>query len=347
MGCELSVDKSIKTFIVNTVSQEVIPISTQNQCKSKEDIFISHENDTCLVKAKCIGVFGLISKFVKNIVWGLFSPLLKILDSIQKDRCFNDFERVKNRNYAKNNDEITRYHKSILFDENNPDEKKIFRYNFSKNNGEKPLVVLFMGNEQTHLWSEDSCGMKKLYEKLKAEDKVDVVLFRVGNATDDIKHKLFLSNDCSLSTDIVYQHSVNVLEDIISGKGLFQGKNKPSKISFVGYSWGGGTVDKLLNEDWQKINTGIPVSETIQIDAIHLGVSNISTPVTRRPNYSQRHLNIFQPNYDFLNGSHQEISREDESMVLTDENFSHNNIDDHNVVLSRVYRFINVGIVKK
>jgi hypothetical protein len=349
MTVELSADKANSTFkskVVYTSEKIAVPNNKNEDQGEGEDIFISKPSNPTLVKAKSTGIFAMFSMAVKNFVWVFISPVVKLLSFIEQCRCSWALEKVKNRNNAKTNEEIEKYHNSVLFDENNPDEKKIFKYFLSDKKGEKPLIVLFMGNAQTHLWSDSDAGMIKLYEKLKKDNEADVLLFRVGNAIDDVKHKLFLSNDCSLSTDIVYQHSVNVLEDAISGKGIFAGHSKPSKVSFVGYSWGGGTVDKLLKEDWKRIGQNIPVAATVQIDAVNLGLYNLSTPVLNRPFHSRSHLNIFQNKYDFLNGCNQSINvAVDQSMVIADESSIHNGVDDNLEVLSTTYSFVKERVI--
>jgi len=346
MACELSTDKA-NSFFKSTTVYTSLEVSTQN-CREEnndKDIFISKSCNPALVKARSTGIFAIFSMALKNFFCTLLSPIIGLLSSFEGSRCSWALGKVKNRNNAKTNEQIEKYHNSILFNEDKPDEKKIFRYFSSDKKVEKPLIVLFMGNEQTHMWSDSNAGMIKLYEKLKKDNVADVLLFRVGNAVNDLKHKLFISDDCSLSTDIVYQHSVNVLEDVILGRGMFTGQSKPSKVSFVGYSWGGGTVDKLLKEDWGRIGQDIPVASTVQIDAVNLGIFNLSTPVLKRPLCSASHLNIFQNNYDYLNGCNQSIKIGiDESMVITDESFTHNKIDDHPEVLSRIYNFVKERI---
>ena len=143
---------------------------------------------------------------------------------------------------------------------------------------------------------------------------------------------------------MIYEHTKNIIEDCINGKGIFEEHLhlhlKPSKIILCGYSWGGGTIDKLLKDNWNKTNN-VPIGATAYIDAIKLGSFNLGCPIDRRPLYSQNHINFYQNNSMFLNGSELNgNNNHDISENVQDTQTDHLNIDDKTSILDKIYRFI-------
>lgn len=233
----------------------------------------------------------------------ILNPFTHLLNFIEYIRCSKHLRAAKERNGAKTEEALKEYHRSLQFNPNNPCKKSLYRTHFSSNNKPKPLVVLFLGNNQNLLTPREQAGMNELYEKLKRNKNIDLVIFRVGEATCDIKHKWFMG-DCSVHTNVVFEHTSNIIEDIINCKGQFRGRIKPSEALFLGYSFGGGTVDKILREKWGKIGGNIPVS-SICIDPIKLGAYNLGCPVEERPPHSRKHIVFYQDNSTAINGTYQ------------------------------------------
>ena len=314
-----------------------------------EDVYLAHEKihdhnhseRQFLLKAIGRNVINFLRQIWKAVrIFNPFTVFFKVLDEI---RCQRHVQDARCRYGAKTNEEIKKYHESLLFNELNPNESALFRIYRSANNGPKPLIVLFLGNEQDHTWSELNAGVIKVFNKFKEDGNVDVVLFRVGNYKKELMHKFLLSGDCSNHPDVIFQHSANIIEDIIKGRGMFTGSQKPSSIVFAGYSWGGGSVDRFLKEHWEKINPGIPVLATAYIDAIKLGSYDLGSPVKERPLYSFSHCSFYQNDSVFLNGSEQEkIKPRDLSMFIKSEN--HNCVDDNPLVIDGVYKFLKMHI---
>lgn len=270
-----------------------------------------------------------------------FNPITQLFNFIEYVRCSGDIRKATRRNGAKTEEEIKKYHESLKFDEENPNENAIFRTHFTESSKPKPLVALFLGNGQTHLTSGETAGLNELYNRLKKNKDIDVVIFRVGHAVCDLRNR-FLGGDCSLNTDVVFQHTSNVIEDIMNSRGEFNGRQKPSQVILTGYSFGGGTVDKLLREKWNKIGKNIPTS-TACIDPITLGAYNLGCPIEKRPPHSLKHLVFYQQNSTAINGSHQNETKP-QDIIKKVPNADHESIDNDESVLSSVERFVKSEI---
>ena len=284
-------------------------------------------------------LFGSLADFAKRLWKKIreYNPLTKFFNTLEQVRCFKHIENAKDRNGVKTEEELKEYHQSLKFDPENPDPKKLFRTNITKNNESKPLIVLCLGNVQTLSSSESFAGLNKLYKQLEKEG-YDVIIFRTGDATYDLRHRFLLDDDCSLNTNVVFEHTSNIIEDIIKERGLFNGHKKPQKVIFTGYSFGGGTVDRLLNKKWSDIGQNIPVS-TVYIDPIELGAYNLGIPVEKRPLHSIRHLNFYQENSAFINGINPEgLKNGDLSIGMSFDN--HDSIDNNEKVLKTISNFI-------
>lgn len=285
---------------------------------------------------------NFISGFINNLraAWKkirVLNPFTHILNLIEHVRCSKHLKAAKDRNGAKTEEELKDYHKSFELNPNNPSEKSLYSTNFQPGNKQKPLVVMFLGNSQTLLTPHQQAGLNELYEKLKRNKNIDLAIFRVGEAGCDIKHKLFMG-DCSMHTDVVFENTSNILEDMVKGKGQFAGRNRPSQIMLVGYSFGGGTVDKLLREKWNKIGNGIPTS-SICIDPIKLGAYNLGCPVEERPPNTREHRVFYQRNSAAINGcAHKRAKCNDSStnMINDDHETIDNNPHIHNYILKKV-----------
>ncbi len=328
-----------------------LPLSIKDSCQPSKspidtDEVILTENQTTKeppVK-KCFKTKfkNFICRFINDLrdAWKkirIFNPFTHILNLIEYIRCSKHLKAAKNRNGAKTEEELKNYHKSFEFDPNNPSEKALYSTNFQTGNKQKPLVVVFLGNNQTLLTPHNQAGINELYEKLKRNKNIDLAIFRVGEASCDIKHKLFMGS-CSMHTDIVFENTSNILEDMVKGKGRFEGRNKPSQIMLVGYSFGGGTVDKLLKEKWNKIGKDITTS-SICIDPIKLGAYNLGCPVEERPPHSREHHVFYQKNSAAINGCANKIRKCNDfstKMINDDHESIDNNQHIHNYVLKKV-----------
>ncbi len=265
------------------------------------------------------------------------NPLTIFFNTLEKIRCHKYIENASKRNGAKTEEELKEYHQSLQFNPQSPDPSKLFRTNIHQSTESKPLIVLCLGNIQTLSSSESFAGLNILYKELEKEGH-DVIIFRTGNAECDLKHRFLLNDDCSLNTDVVFEHTSNIIEDIIKERGLFSGHKKPQKVIFTGYSFGGGTVDRLLNKKWKDIGQNIPVS-TVYIDPIELGAYNLGIPVEKRPPHSIHHLNFYQENSALINGINPiGLKNSDVSIGMPFDN--HDSIDNNQFVLKKTIEFI-------
>ena len=230
-------------------------------------------------------------------------------------------DRAASRNGVDVNDEsaLREYHEGMRYDpddETKQNPKRLFHVSDSLLNGAggKPLAVLIMGNKQVlnQDTQVDKSSMKYIFEDLKDEN--DVVLIRVGRAWEEAKVIIgdasdtfgipdfiapdwLTKSDPSLYTSVVFEHTANVLEDIVKGRGLFANRTSPpSKVVFGGYSFGGDTVKKLVNEKWLSIAPNVPIAGTAFIDAVNLGLIQLGEGVDSRPLHTGKHLHIWQNN---------------------------------------------------
>ncbi len=203
--------------------------------------------------------------------------------------------KATSRNGATTDAEIAAYQAEL-------EDDQIFTMSNSLRNGTggKPLTVLVMGNHQTLDPSEsEATGMLAMYEDL--QDDNDVIIFRVGNAMDELAAELNLSFDFSLHSSVVQQHMENMLEDIMKSRGEFSGRQAPTKVILAGYSWGGGAVEEALSK-WDQIGNNIEIAGTALIDGVRLGLDDYGRGVSEVPQHTGKHLQIWQDNnLDFLN----------------------------------------------
>ena len=271
-----------------------------------------------------------------------FNPITQLINLIESVRCSPHIQNARNRNGISidNNEELRRkYHEPLMFDPQNPNEKAIVRYHFSNANESRPLIVLFLGNAQTHTTPGDVAGINELFERFKRAGH-NVVAFRVGNASNELMHRFGLSSDCSLNTEVVYQHTVNILDDIINLRGEFARYKRPSRIVLGGYSMGGGTIGRYIAEHGRRI--GIPITATASIDAVLPGSYNLGSPDQTRPPHDGAHLNIYQDEDYAIRGAANHAPRSSDSSIYL-PNETHETIDNNRQVLSRFYRFLVAG----
>ncbi len=291
----------------------------------------------------CQNIFKGLLNFGR-CVWKVareLNPLTHLFNLIEKIRCSGHIEKAKERNGARTNEEIKKYHESIQYD--GEDTSRIFRTNIADQKSDKgntkdeTVTVLFLGNKQSFKSPKEKAGLNEFYEKLAAEGH-KVIQFRVGDAASELKHWCLLSNDCSLNTDFVFENTSNILEDLIKGRGVFTGVSKPKKIVFVGYSFGGGTTQKLLNERWEKIGGNTPVS-TVYLDPIKLGTTDLGCPVDERPTPSSSHMVFYQNNSTAINGS-APLKLEKTDTVIELPNDTHNSVDNNPYVQKIIHKLI-------
>jgi hypothetical protein len=124
--------------------------------------------------------------------------------------------------------------------------------------------------------------------------------------------------DHSLHTSVVFRHTQNILEHFVDGKGTFAGMAHPTEIIFAGYSYGAGTIDRLM-ENWNDTKLkDVSVAATAYIDGVQLGVANFGHGIDVRPNHSHQHLHIWQDDTGALPPGSGPIHGEGLGFVLDD-----------------------------
>jgi hypothetical protein len=286
-----------------------------------------------------LDIFNSARKAVKYLVKD--SVLDISLNQYQIDRAKETLDNAKTRNGAKTDQDIGKYHDSIRYSKEN--ERGIFKSHKASGSKPKKLVILLMGNLQDPGMSEEKAGMLKIYNQVKAEDKHDLLLCRVGSAYEDLKHKLYMSDDPSLNTNVVYEHISNLIEDRCHLKGSFSDHQRPREIDIVGFSWGAG-VQKKLESRWQRL-TGRDEARTACIDAIQYGCNNFGDAICKKPKYSSQHLNIFQNNEYSLNGEKNCDKKDCDQFINVDDidpsEPDHSEIDDSKAVHQKLLKFID------
>lgn len=286
-----------------------------------------------------LSIFNKARKIAK---YSFKNSILDIsLEQYQNQRAKEVLEKAKSRNGAKSNKQVTQYHESIEYSSKN--KKGIYQSHKASGKKPKKLVILLMGNLQSPEMSQSKAGMLKIYNQLKEDDKHDLLLCRVGDSYQDLKHKLCISNDPSLNTDVVYEHISNLIEDRSNSKGSFKNYQKPKNIDIVGFSWGAG-VQKKLESRFQKL-TSQESARTVSIDAIEYGCENFGDALCQKPSYSSQHLNIYQNNEYSLNGEKNCKSKGCDQFIDVNEidknKPNHSQIDDSKVVQKKILDFLN------
>ena len=257
--------------------------------------------------------------------------------------------KAKNRNYVKNGNDLIQYHDSLVFKQSNPNG--IYKSHFAPPGKAKTQVYLFLGHCQGFKDKEEETGILKIYNKLVKDNDCDVVLFRVGCAMTDLKHVSGLSKQTDLKPEVVKEHIANIIEDRNHSRGIFSGLPKPTNVVIAGYSWGAGLSKEILDR-WNKIGNDTKVSTSLTLDAVQYGVNNFANSLKERPANSEKHINIYQNNDLFINGSDLkgiDPSKKDVSMdvdkLKPGTSLQHTEIDDDPNIIDSMYREIRESVI--
>ncbi len=165
-----------------------------------------------------------------------------------------------------------------------------FQAHLSNNPRPKPIVIMILGNKDQMVDSPPPArqrGINHLFNRLSSEnpEDADVVKIRLGS----VQH----SADPRRHNALAAIHARNVVEDALSGKGVFNGRRYTS-VTFVAYSYGAGLLDEMLRDPHNPLRlNGVPVAGTVGIDPIRFRGYFANT---RRPPTSAPHLHIYQRN---------------------------------------------------
>ena len=152
----------------------------------------------------------------------------------------------------------------------------------------KPMYVLVLGHAEKLNDSPDESGVIATYDRLVREKKGIVLMFMTGSILDEVDNALALK--CRFTEHkVLYAHMERNLKDFID-------EWNPSKIGFLGNSWGGGAIVLLAKNNWWQGN--VPVRSSVVTDAINLGAENLATPCRERPSFKDslqhNHYHIYQ-----------------------------------------------------
>jgi hypothetical protein len=286
--------------------------------------------------------------FCKNIrESSFFSWIFDFIQYNSESRSVID--KAKCRNNSCTPDELIKYHKDLEFTNSNPNG--IYKSHFAPLGKAKTQVYLLLGHCQGFKDKEEETGVLRLYNKLVKDNDCDVVLFRVGCAMTDLKHVSGLSKQTDLKPEVVKEHVANIIEDRNHSRGIFSGLPKPANVVITGYSWGAGLSKEILDR-WKKVGNDTTVSTSMSLDAVQYGVNNFANSLKERPANSKKHINIFQNNDLFINGSNLkgiDPSKEDASVdvdkLKQGTSLQHTEIDDDPNVIDSMYREIRQSVI--
>lgn len=300
----------------------------------------------------CCGFFQSIVEGVKSFCKNIRESSLFswMFDSVQYDsESRSVIDKAKCRNNSCTPDEHIKYHKDLEFSDTNPNG--IYKSHFAPPGKAKTQVYLLLGHCQGFKDKEEETGVLRLYNKLVKDNDCDVVLFRVGCAKTDLKHVSGLSDRTDLKPEVVKEHVANIIEDRNYSRGVFAGHAKPANVVIAGYSWGAGLSKEILDR-WKKIGNDTKVSTSLTLDAVQYGVDNFATSLKERPAYSEKHVNIYQNNDLFINGSDlkgMDPSKQDVSMdvdkLKPGTSLQHTEIDDDPNIIDSMYREIRESVI--
>ena len=277
-----------------------------------------------------------------------YNPITHIFNAIERFRIAPHLRNARTRNGARTEEELAAYHRSLLYDPQNPDESRLFTEHSPQNpqtGTARPLIIINLGNNQTIGDDEEKAGLKRLFKMLKERHpEADIMMFRVGNASSELSYWACMTSDPSLHTNVVYEHTRNLINDRINCRGHFVNSDRVSIVISIGYSFGAGTQCNYLN-DWQNIGGNTPVPLSVSIDAIELGTNGLGCPVIERPCTSQRHYNFYQPNSTLIRGTRFNGTRQrDICMCL--QNDTHDYIDNNERLLRTITSIISRELQK-
>lgn len=241
-------------------------------------------------------------------------------------------------------------------DKNGTLSGKICRAYIPNNPKDKPLFVLVLGHVEELDWSGEYSGIIHFYERLIKEDKGTVLLFRTGLATHEIETMFSPETKKQYEPNIVLKQTKDIIKDFII-------RYKPKELRCAGFSWGGGTIARLAQEDsWRQ---GIPVKSSVMIDPICFGSLGFGSALRTRPEFkdSPEHKNfhVYQRNdnlpiaewFTTIQGNYPVKlvkDKEGKLKAIKDErpgdviwhvpNTSHLEIDDLDEVRKRAYEFL-------
>ncbi len=150
--------------------------------------------------------------------------------------------------------------------------------------GSKPgkLAIIIDGHSQTLDETNDHVGMNALTEKFKF-DGYEVLHFSVGSALNPI----------TMDPEAIEQATMRMIQARLKGTGPFSGMPPVQHLSGAGYSWGGGTMARIVDTLRPAGKTTPYTIDLALVDAVQLGYGGAVMPVTTRPK-ANRVFNRYQ-----------------------------------------------------
>lgn len=157
----------------------------------------------------------------------------------------------------------------------------------------KPLYILVLGHHEPLNFSAEYSAIQHFYERLVEEDKGIVLLFRTGLVLDELNSMADPETKQAYEPEDVLKSTKNITGDFID-------RFNPCELRLSGFSWGGGTIKRLAEDNsWRK---GTPVKSTVMIDPVNLGSLSFASAMRTRPEFDNsphhRNFHIYQRRND-------------------------------------------------
>jgi len=146
----------------------------------------------------------------------------------------------------------------------------------------KPMFLLFNGNGEKVFASENRSGISYIFNRIKEANNAIVMQLRPSFVMDQLGAFFTWTGKYAYQTDVLFRHRKTIIEDVID-------MYHPSRLGLGGFSMGGGDIDELskkndiLGENGEATLQGVPIANTVYIDAIQPGVCKLGAPVSDRP----------------------------------------------------------------
>ncbi|MBU0458847.1 hypothetical protein KJ652_04965, partial [Patescibacteria group bacterium] len=158
------------------------------------------------------------------------------------------------------------------------------------------IVIIILGQAQD--LGDTEAGLYNIARAKAANDGYEVLTFRVGKLKNELVSETNLLPQFKMHPEVVLEHTKNVIQDRIAGRGMFEGMPKITEVSGIMYSWGGGTANRLFGTEanTRELLGDIKPTALAYIDAVqHPFWSGFGQAVENRP-YCDNFYNSYQTN---------------------------------------------------
>ncbi len=232
---------------------------------------------------------------------------------------------------AKSTHELSQHHKDL-------EKQNVYQFIPAQGTGAKPLVIVGLGTMQD--FHKQESGLMQVVDHLrKNQPNVHILVLKAPDASKALQHLFCINEDASANTDVKTKENINLIKDVIKGRGNFSGV-KVLGVCPVGFSWGAGMLCEMRKQGVFD-NLRVPILGTATIDAIKPGLENLGEGLTDLGNGKEPNLHIYQDEtYYGLNGACAKgLGAEDE--VCKHAASSHEELDNDPWAIAKVSQFLD------